>query len=182
MLVALLLAVTTFVSLLKPVEIDVLPREASVSTPGTSLAFKSGGFISMLTGKHVVHAELEGYYPAQVTVDVTNNDTPTAAPLARLRLAKLPGKLRIDTNDIAASVAIDGVQSGKAPGEVEAPPGSHTITLRAPRYVDFMTSVAVEGLGKRQDITAAMQPSWGTLKVIAIPAGARVSSMARMAA
>lgn len=171
--VVVLLAVTTLISLLKPVEIDVQPRDAKVSTPGTFFAFQSGGFVSVLSGKHVLRGEREGYYPAEVTVAVDDKAT-ASPPVARLRLAKLPGKLRIDTNNVAASVSIDGVQTGKAPGDVEAPPGSHTVTLRAPRYLDFVTSVNVEGLGKRQDITAAMQPSWGTLKVIAIPAGARV--------
>jgi formylglycine-generating enzyme required for sulfatase activity len=170
--VVALLAVTTLISLLQPVELDVMPRDSRVSTPGTFLAFQSGDFLNVLSGKHVVHAEHDGYYSAQVTVDVTDNAKP--ALVARLRLAKLPGKLRIDTNGVVASVSVDGVETGKAPGEVEAPPGSHTITLRAPRYVDYITNVAVEGLGKRQDIAAQLQPSWGTLKVIAVPAGANV--------
>jgi formylglycine-generating enzyme required for sulfatase activity len=169
--VVVLAVTTTIFSLVKPVEVDVQPREARISTPGTFLAFSSGGFLNMMAGKHVVRGELEGYYPAEVTVDVKDETTP---PVARLRLAKLPGKLRIDTNGVAATVIVDGVPTGKAPGEVEAPPGSHTVTLRAPRYVDFVASVNVEGLGKRQDLAATLQPSWGTLKVTAIPAGARV--------
>src|SRR5262249_17256898 len=38
----------------------------------------------------------------------------------------------------------------------------------------FITNVNVAGLGKRQDLSATLQPSWGTLKVIAVPAGASV--------
>jgi formylglycine-generating enzyme required for sulfatase activity len=174
-LVLLLVVVTSVVSMLKPVELDVLPRDAKVSTPGTYLAFTSGDFISMLVGKHVIRAEREGYYPTQMTVDVKDGATPATAPVARIRLAKLPGKLRIDTNNVAVAVIIDGVETGKAPGTVEAPPGSHTITLRAPRYLDFVTNVNVEGLGKRQDVNATLLPSWGTLKVTAIPEGAQVS-------
>ena len=170
--IVLLLAVTAFLSMLQEVEIDVQPRDSRVSTPGTFLAFQSDGFLNVLSGKHVVHAEHEGYFPAQITVDVKDNAKP--ATVARLRLAKRPGKLRIDTSGVAASVSVDGVETGKAPGEVEAPPGTHTVTLRAPRYVDYVASVNVEGLGKRQDLTAALQPSWGTLKVIAVPAGANV--------
>jgi formylglycine-generating enzyme required for sulfatase activity len=94
---------------------------------------------------------------------------------ARLRLAKLPGKLRIDTDGIAATVSIDGVDSGKAPGEISASPGPRTIALRAPRYLDYVVSVDVEGEGHRQDVKAVLQPSWGTIKINAIPAGAQVS-------
>lgn len=167
------LGVTLLISSLHAVELDVLPSDARISTPGTALAFQSGGLLNMLSGTHVVRAEREGYSPAQVTVDVKSGAQ--SAPLARLRLAKLPGKLRIDTNGIAASVSVDGVVTGKAPGEIEAPPGSHTVTLRAPRYVDFVTSINVEGLGKRQNISATLQPAWGTIKVTAIPEGAQVS-------
>jgi formylglycine-generating enzyme required for sulfatase activity len=174
-LVLLLVGVTSLVSMVKPIEIDIQPRDAKVSTPGTYLAFRSGDLINMLAGKHVIRGEREGYYPTQMTVDLKDTATAGAAPVARIRLAKLPGKLRIDTNNVPVSVIIDGVETGKAPGDVEAPPGAHTITLRAPRYLDFVARVNVEGLGKRQDVNATLQPSWGTLKVTAIPEGAQVA-------
>ena len=119
--VVALLGATTLFSLLQAVEIDIQPRDSRISTPGTFFAFQSGGFLNVLTGKHVVHAEHEGYYPAQITLDVKNDAK--AATVARLRLAKLPGKLRVDTNGVVAAVLVDGVETGKAPGEVEAPPG-----------------------------------------------------------
>jgi formylglycine-generating enzyme required for sulfatase activity len=53
--------------------------------------------------------------------------------------------------------------------------GNHTITLRAPRYVDYIASVAIEGAGVRQDLKAVLQPSWGTLQISTIPAGAHVA-------
>ncbi len=171
--VVTLAAVTLLISALQPVEIDVQPRDAHISTPGTFLSFQSGDMLNVLSGRHVVRAEREGYYPTQVNIDVKADVKPAA--VARLRLAKLPGKLRIDADGVAASVSVDGVEAGRAPGEFEVPPGTHTLTLRAPRYVDYVTSVEVEGLGKRQDVNASLQPSWGTLKVNAIPAGARVT-------
>jgi len=84
--VVLLLGATTLISLLKPLEIDVQPRDTRVTTPGTVLAFKSGEFLNVLTGKHVVRGEHEGYYPAQITVDVQDSATPAAAPVARCAL------------------------------------------------------------------------------------------------
>jgi formylglycine-generating enzyme required for sulfatase activity len=166
-----LLVVTALVTLLEPVEVDVRPADARIGTPGTFLAFQSGGMLHMLAGKHMVRAEREGYYPAQVSVVIDGKSTPSA----RLRLAKLPGKLRIDTDGVAATVSIDGVDSGKAPGEVDAAPGPRTVTLRAARYLDYVASVDIEGEGHRQDLKAVLQPSWGTIKVNAIPAGANVS-------
>jgi formylglycine-generating enzyme required for sulfatase activity len=169
--VVLLLALTGLISLLQPVEVDVQPTDASISTPGTFLSFKAGGSVYMMTGKHVVRAEREGYYPQQIDVAVDDK----MDSLARLRLAKLPGKLRIDTNGVVATVSVDGVNVGKAPGDVEAAAGARTIALRAPRYLDYVVNVDVEGLGHRQDVKAVLQPSWGTLKVNAVPAIAQVS-------
>jgi formylglycine-generating enzyme required for sulfatase activity len=169
--VAALVLVTVLVSLLEPVTLDVQPADADVSTPGTFLAFRTGSSLHLLSGSHIVRAEREGYYPAQVAVSVDGKTTPTA----RLRLAKLPGKLRIDTGGVAVTVSIDGVDAGTAPGEVEAAPGTRTVTLRAPRYLDYVADLDIEGMGHRQDLKAVLKPSWGTLKVNAIPAGAEVS-------
>jgi formylglycine-generating enzyme required for sulfatase activity len=76
---------------------------------------------------------------------------------------------------VAATVSIDGVESGRVPGIITMAPGNHTITLRAPRYVDYIASVVVEGMGVRQNLKAVLQPSWGTLQISAIPAGAHVA-------
>jgi len=169
--VVLLIVVTLLMSMLQPIEVDVQPADARLGTPGSLVSFKSGDTIYVLSGKHVVRAEREGYYPAQADVFV---DAKTDAS-ARLRLAKLPGQLRVDTNGVPATVSIDGVNAGKAPGTVEAASGPRTVALRAPRYLDYVVSVDVEGMGHRQDVKAVLQPSWGTLKVTAIPATAQVS-------
>jgi formylglycine-generating enzyme required for sulfatase activity len=169
--VAVLVGVTLLISSLQPVEIDVRPDDASISTPGTFVSFRSGNAVYALSGNRVVRAEREGYFPAQVNVAVESGKE----ALARLRLTKTPGKLRVDTDNVAASVIVDGVEAGKAPGEVTVQPGARTVTLRAPRYLDHVSSIDIEGGGKRQDLKATLQPSWGTLKVNAIPAGALVS-------
>ena len=169
-LVALAL-ITLLMSMLQPVEVDVRPSDARISTPGTFISFHSGNSVYALSGPHVVRAERDGYYAAQVNVTVERGkDT-----LARLRLAKTPGKLRVDTDGVAASIIVDGVEAGKSPGEVSVPPGARTITLRAARYLDHVESVNIEGGGARQDLKATLQPSWGTVKITAIPDGATVS-------
>lgn len=169
--IAVLLGVATLITLMKPVELDVLPADADISTPGTFLSFQSGGVLRVLSGTHVVHAERKGYYPAQVTVEVDGVSTPRA----RLRLQKLPGKLNVDTKGVAATVLIDGVEVGKAPGELDVAPGPRTVTVRAPRYLDFVANIDVKGEGERQDVDAVLQPAWGTLQIQAIPEGARIS-------
>src|SRR5207248_8262803 len=127
------------------------------------VAIHTAGRLFVFPGKHVIRAEHDGYIPAQVNVAVSNNLS--SSTTARLRLAKLPGTLRIDTAEVPATISIDGIDSGRAPGIVTVPPGNHTVTLRAPRYVDYIASVSIEGAGVRQDLKAALQPSWGTLQI-----------------
>ena len=169
-LVALTL-ITLLFSMLQPVEIDVRPSDARIRTPGTYISFRSGDSVYALPGTHVVRAERDGYFTAEVSVDVERGKD----ALARLRLAKTPGKLRVDSDGVAASIIVDGVEAGKSPGEVSVPPGQRTITLRAARYLDHVENVNIEGGGARQDLKATLQPSWGTLKITAVPEGATVS-------
>jgi formylglycine-generating enzyme required for sulfatase activity len=156
---------------LNSVALDIEPKDAHVHVPGTLISIHANGDLWLLPGNHVIRAERDGYVPGQLNIDV-KRDVPTSA---RLRLAKLPGTLRIDTADVAAVVSIDGVESGRAPGAIVMPAGTHTITLRAPRYVDYIASVDIEGAGASQDLKAVLQPSWGTLQITAIPAGAHVA-------
>src|SRR5262249_50840737 len=50
-----------------------------------------------------------------------------------------------------------------------------TITLRAPRHVDYISTLSIEGAGVRQAMKARLVSSWGTLQIATIPPGARVS-------
>jgi formylglycine-generating enzyme required for sulfatase activity len=159
------------VSQLNTVTLDVEPVDARVVVPGTLLAIHAGQQLWLLPGKHVIRAEHAGYIPTQVNIAVHNH----VAAFARLRLTKLPGTLRIDTANVAASISVDGIESGTAPGAIVMPPGTHTVMLRAPRYVDYIVTVDIEGAGARQDLKATLQPSWGTLQISTIPAGAHVS-------
>jgi formylglycine-generating enzyme required for sulfatase activity len=158
------------VSLLEPISLDVSPGDARILTPGTLLGVQSGTRLLLLPGRHVVRAERIGYLPAQTVVRVGTGNTPTV----RLRLVKLPGKLRIDTAGVPATVIVDGAEAGRAPGEIEVAAGDRTITLRAPRFVDFSSRLSISGAGARQDLRVALQPSWGSLAVLSVPAGAQI--------
>jgi formylglycine-generating enzyme required for sulfatase activity len=166
------LAIIGVISQLNPVALDVEPKDARINTPGTLLSIHARGYVWLLPGNHVVRAEHDGYTSGQIYITVKRG---AKGASARLRLVKLPGKLRIDTTNIAAIASVDGVEVGRAPGVVVLPAGTHTITLRAPHYVDYIASVEIQGAGAGQELKAALQPSWGTLQISAIPAAARVT-------
>jgi len=159
------------ISQLKRVSLDIEPKDARVRVPGTLVSLHAGGNLWLFPGNHAIRAEHEGYVPAQLSIAL-KKDVPAEV---RLRLAKLPGNVRIDTADIATVVSVDGVETGRAPGTISMPAGTHTVTLRAPRYVDFIATVNVQGAGATQELKAVLQPSWGTLQITAIPAGAHIA-------
>ena len=159
------------ISQLNSVGLDIEPKDARVRVPGTLVSIHAGENLWLLPGSHVIRAEHDGYVPAQLNMAVKKG----VHAEVRLRLAKLPGNVRIDTARIAAVVSVDGVETGRAPGTISMPAGMHTVTLRAPRYVDYIASVDVQGAGATQDLKAVLQPSWGTLQITAIPAGAHIA-------
>lgn len=168
---SILLVIAAVASRLQSVALDLQPEDARVLAPGTWLALRMGARLFLLPGNHVVRAEHAGYVPAQTQVSVRG----TSAANIRLRLVKLPGTLEIDTDGVASTVSVDGVDSGHAPGAIVLPPGGHTIAIRAPRHVDYIATIEIQGALARQPLKAVLQPSWGTLQVSAIPAGAHVS-------
>jgi formylglycine-generating enzyme required for sulfatase activity len=167
---AIALVVIILVSQLSSIALDVEPNDARVRVPGTMVSIHTRGHLFLLPGTHLIRGEREGYIPAQTSVAVSRSGPATV----HLRLAKLPGTLQIDTADVAASISVDGVESGSAPGSITLSPGNHTVTLRAPHHVDYIASVSIEGAGVRQSLKAVLQPSWGTLQISAIPTGARI--------
>ena len=158
-------------SMLRTVSLDVYPTDARVLVPGTFVVLHESGQLLLLPGKHLIRAERDGYFAAQTGIEVRNDDTNSV----RLRLEKLPGKLNVDTGGVAATVSVDGVEIGHAPGVLSIPAGPRTVIVSAPRYVDYITNLTVAGAGQRQDLRVNLQTSWGALKVLSIPEGAHVS-------
>src|SRR5205807_9975154 len=152
------------------VAVEVHPEDARVRAPG-ALSLHLGGRLWVSPGPHRVRAEREGYLPAEAALVVHRG----GAERLRLVLAKLPGQLQIDTAGVVAAVSIDGVAAGLAPGVLTVPAGERTISLRAPRYVDYATTLTVQGAGARQELHVRLQSAWGTLTVTAVPQGAHVS-------
>lgn len=165
------LAAAAYLSTFEPVALVVRPSDARVSASDTWLALRSGNQIFLRHGDHELQVEHTGYAPARAAVVVRSGH----AASVRVLLRKLPGRLRLDTAGVTATVSVDGVRVGSAPGTLEVPAGRHTLALRAPRYLDYVTTVDVTGAGALQSLTAALQPSWGTLDVSTRPSGARVS-------
>lgn len=155
---------------LQRVQVSVTPSGADVTSRGALFSWYSGETLFVWPGSHRVRASAAGYVPADKALDVRRGSPASLT----LRLAKQPGVLEIDTQGVRAEVSIDGVPAGRAPGELRVAAGPRTLILRAPRHLDAVAKVEVEGLGKRQPLEVVMSPSWGTLAVSAEAADARL--------
>lgn len=169
-LAVVLLLLALVGSLLQPVVLEVRPTDASISAPGSLVAIPSAGRLLLLPGRHAIKAERAGY--ATMMTDITVRGD--AENVVRLNLNKMPGKLVVDTRGVAGSVSVDGVEAGSAPGVLGIPAGQHTLIIRAPRYVDYITNVTINGAGEAQSLHVNLQTAWGSLKVLSIPEGAHV--------
>lgn len=152
-----------------PLSLD--PPEARVDAADTLLDWHAGATLFVLPGTHRLRVSAPGYVSLERAVTVTGDEP---APL-RLRLARQPGVLVIDTGGVAASVAVDGAQIGTAPGELRVAAGKRTLTLSAERHLDAIVEVDVEGLGVRQDLKVSLPPSWGALALTVNTPGAQLS-------
>jgi formylglycine-generating enzyme required for sulfatase activity len=156
------------------VALTLEPVDAEVSVDGL-FAWATDSALFAPAGAQVVRAQRTGYQPLERRVEVVRPEPGAASPRLVLQLVKLPGRIAIDTGGIAATVTVDGAPAGQVPGELDVAAGTRTLTLRAPRYLDLVQVVDVQGGGVRQELSVSMQSAWGRVAVAASAPGARLS-------
>jgi formylglycine-generating enzyme required for sulfatase activity len=166
---ALLLAVLGSFALLQSIALDLQPGDARVKSAG-SFSWQSASSVFVLPGDHTLRASREGYLPAEVRVKVGG---PVQAH-ALIHLVKLPGRLAVDTGGVPADISADGARLGHVPGTVEVPAGVRTLTFKAPRYLDHVQRLAIEGGGKQQDLKVALKPNFAQVTLSSVPNGAQI--------
>ncbi len=124
-------------------------------------------------GDYTVHVEKQGYY--DVTQSFTVGDEPSRT--IRLALRKLPGRLTVHTDPptAAATVTVNNTQVGAAPyGPLTLEPGTHTVSVRADRFLPFSDRLTVPGLDRHQEVHVQLVPRWATVELASNPPGAAV--------
>lgn len=166
---AAVVAVLWFIFTATSVSVRTDPGTAAVQIEGDGPAVRLGSRVLLRPGAYLIRARQPGYAPAELKVNVT------AAPNQQfaLKLAKLPGRVRIDV-PAPARVAIDGKPAGSAPGMFEIAAGRHAIEVLAQRYQPFDTQIDVAGGGKLQAFAPRLIPGWAEVTVTSEPAGATV--------
>jgi formylglycine-generating enzyme required for sulfatase activity len=150
------------------VQIEPVPERLSLDGTLPALRFREGYLA--LPGAYRLVAERDGYQRLAREVKITDATNQRLS----LALVKLPGYLSVETTGVAgATVLADGEIKGRTPlAGVELAAGDHAIVVRAEGYAEFSRTVQIEGLGRRQTITAALIPAAATVTVQSSTAGA----------
>jgi formylglycine-generating enzyme required for sulfatase activity len=158
---------------LRPVELQVEPPPDHLAIEGGLVDWKLGGRHILRTGTYTVVAEKAGYRRLAAPIEVTR-DTQQSF---HFQLEQLPGLLAIDTGGVAgAEVLIDGAPAGVTPLEpLELQSGEYAIVVRAERYEEHASTVAIEGQGKAQTLEVRLVPKWARVQLDSSPGGALVS-------
>jgi formylglycine-generating enzyme required for sulfatase activity len=166
---ALLLIVLGLFTMLKPVPLDLQPTDATVRSRG-NFSWQSASSVFVFPGEHTLHAERQGYQPAELKISVGG---PSQAR-ALIHLVKLPGKLEVDSGGVAAEISADGARLGRVPGTVDVPAGERTLTFKAPHYLDHVERLSIIGAGEHQKLKVALKPNFATISISSVPAGAQI--------
>ncbi len=146
------------------------PQDASVQFSDTIADYRVANRLYALPGEHEVLARRDGYEPLTRAITLTGDEQ---APLV-LSLTKLPGELVVLTGNVKGTVIVDGREAGATGVPLKVPPGHHALVVRAPRHLDSLGGIEIEGAGKRQELKVELTPSWARLTIESTPAGAAV--------
>jgi formylglycine-generating enzyme required for sulfatase activity len=146
------------------------PADASIQFADTIGDFRLGDRLYALAGEHEILAKRDGYEPLRRAVTLTDEEQPPVL----LSLEKLPGELVVLTGNVRGTVIVDGREAGATGTPLSIVPGHHALVVRAPRHLDGMGGVEIEGAGKRQEMKVELTPAWARLSIESKPSGASV--------
>ncbi len=155
----------------RSVLIEISPPPESMSVDGALLLpLKIGDRWLLHSGSYQLDAELTGYHPLSQPFEIAARDGQSFV----YEMKKLPGLLSVTAPQVPdAHVWLDGQPLSPAPlTEHSLEPGSYALTVRAPRYRDFSTTVEIEGRNVAQTIAASLQPAWADVEIVSSPEGA----------
>ncbi|MGH9318804.1 MAG: SUMF1/EgtB/PvdO family nonheme iron enzyme [Vicinamibacteria bacterium] len=156
----------------RPVAIEIEPVPDRMDLEGTFLDVAFQGRFLLRPGTYRLVAEKEGYRTLEHTIAI-GKDSPATL---RFTLERLPGLLAIAVRpEVGASVLIDGKSVGSTPLEpLELSSGEHEVLVRADRYREFSTRIAVDGRGTTATLDVDLAPLWAPVTFLTEPAGATV--------
>ena len=165
-----------FVLTARSVFLDVSPPDALVDIV-SGIAVQVGPRYLMRSGEYQVQLSAPGYFESLADISISDEQAQTL----ELALLPRPGLVSVQvTGDngqvlTGARVLLDGVDLGVSPlTDVEVTPGSYSLQVQQPRYLDFSSTVDVAGRLQQQSVDVVMAPAWAEVSFNTIPAGADI--------
>lgn len=161
-----------FVLVAVPLEIIVSPAPDSLKVSGTLPPVKIRDRYLVVPGNYELVATKLGYHPLRETLAIdAGSDS-----LRTFEMRKLPGRLSISTDPLkGAAVRIGSEIVGETPvTDLSLDAGRYELSITADRYLPLIHDIDIEGMGVQQSVELALEPGWGTLRVVSRPEGADV--------
>ena len=165
-----------FVLTARSVFLDVSPPDALVDIV-SGIAVQVGPRYLMRSGDYQVQLSAPGYFDSLADISISDEQAQTL----ELALLPRPGLVSVQvTGDngqvlAGARVLLDGVDLGVSPlTDVEVTPGSYSLQVQQPRYLDFSSTVDVAGRLQQQSVDVVMAPAWAEVSFNTLPAGADI--------
>lgn len=171
--VVFLIAASYLLFTAKSIQFEVQPGGAdSLSVSGGWFQLPVGDRILLREGEYTVHVQKAGYYEVEQNLRI--GETPSRTVTIELR--KLPGELTVATDPpLDAVVTVDQTLIGQAPyGPLQLEPGTHSVRVRADRYLPYNHNLVVPGLGLHQRLDVQLVPRWANVSIRSEPNGATV--------
>jgi len=153
------------------------PAGAEIMLDGTPTGKTTPAVLdSVVPGNHTVAVSLAGYNPASKEVAVSAGMT--AAADFTLNQIPAKGTIAVSSTPAGASIAIDGVSTGKVTPSTLAgiAPGPHAVTVALDGYVpQSQTVTVVAGSTVSADFILVISPRNGSISITSVPAGASIA-------
>ncbi len=154
------------------VVVTIQPAPDRVTLDGTIPVMPAGEGYLALSGTYRLRAERSGYQPLEREIQVTDASRQEVS----FTLEKLPGYLSVETPGVTGAVVLIGGEiRGATPlAGLELPAGEYPVVVRAKGFVDYSASIGIEGLGRRQTLTAALVPAAAAVTILSDTPGAQL--------
>lgn len=117
--------------------------------------------LTLQRGNYTIVVKADGFADYAASVNLGDSPVTIAAILQPLTVP-----LTVQSNVPGAAVFINGAQVGTTPFSGAYPPGSYSVVIRVPGFIDFSAAVS---LGQPQTVSAVLMPATATLRLELAP-------------
>ena len=168
----LLLLLAGFVLLATPVSIRIEPTPVHQALKGFPPPLSLAGRQLLWPGRYRLEAQRPGYFALDEVVDV---------PMGGYRdyhfnLRERPGLISVQVSPaVPYRLIVDDVEAAvDGQGVARLARGARHVRVETQRYLPAEQTLAVQGLGQRQQLLFKLQPAWAQMNIDSEPSGATV--------